>query len=87
MTADEMQRIATLEVKVDGMREDMSEVKEGLAELLHRRADRHAQLEARLAVLEDRSGRLEKLLYGASIAGGGAALGHIPAILQMVNGG
>lgn len=57
-----------------------------LIETTQRENERYSELAAKLAVQEDRSSRLEKLLWATGGVGGGAAVGHIPAVITLLNG-
>ena len=77
MTTSENERLATLEADVKGVREDVSEIKGIIV---------NQNLQARIAVLEDRSARMERLLYVSGTTGGLAVLGHVPTVLQALGG-
>ena len=76
------------------MAEDIAEIKATLSQLVsavganaQRGNDRHADIEARVAVLEHSNARLEKALWATGSVGGGALLGHIPAALAALGAG
>ena len=93
MTQSDNERLTRVETRLDGMAEDVSEIKTMLGQLVaavsanaERGNERHAALEARLAVLEKDSARFEKALWATSGIGGGALLGHIPTALSLLGG-
>lgn len=91
MTSGENERLARVETRLDGLGEDVGEMKTTLVaihdqlKVMNQRGnDRHAEIEARLAVLEKDSSRFEKFLWGAAGAGGGSVAMHA---YNFINGG
>ena len=83
MTAGENERLAKLEVEVVGLREDVGEIKTMVSQLVaavranaERGNERHAKLESRIAVLEDRVNLLRYLVVGAGGTGAGSVAWH-----------
>ena len=88
MTATENERLASLEASFGAMREDVGEIKAMVSQLVatvqaqsQRGNDRHAKIEADLAVLKKDCARYEKALWVTGSVGGGALLGHAPTAL------
>ena len=75
MTEQDNARIARLETSMESMKEDITEIKAVLVS---------QNLQARIAVLEERTSKLEKLLWSTAGVGGVALGGHVPTFLNLV---
>ena len=92
MTQSENERLAKVETELVNLRDDVGEIKTLVGQMTamlqaqaQRGNDRHANMEARIAVLEDRSARLEKLLWASGLTAAGSVAAHIPNALSLVN--
>lgn len=88
MTSQENERLARIEARQDAMSDDVAEMKAMLQQLVatqqtvaQRGNERHAKIEADLAVLKKDCARYEKALWVTGSVGGGALLGHAPTAL------
>ena len=94
MTSQENERLARIETRQDAMSEDVGEIKTMVSQLVASQqasADsahkRHADIEARLKVLEKDSSRYERFLWGAGGLGAGSTGLHVLNYLQGGFGG
>ena len=83
MTQSDNERLTRVEVRLDGMAEDVGEIKTMVSQLVtavrtnaERGNERHAKLESRIAVLEDRVNLLRYLVVGAGGTGAGSVAWH-----------